>query len=160
MDPSEPPAPGDEAKETASGDQGEETASVTERAKRWRSKRKKIIKGVGIAVVAVAVSGLALLLAKDYRPTDEEETEEPATSGMGFSGPEPADEQGEGLSPERPMSPQHVSGHLMKTNGQPSEAAKAAYAEAYAAGLVEEPEIPPGYTWRQDYERYGEDDEN
>ncbi|GAB1332787.1 hypothetical protein [Streptomyces sennicomposti] len=149
MDPSEPNASEDEAKETT---------SVVGRAKRWYRKREKTLKGVGIGVMAVAVSGLALLLAKDY--LTEDETGERVTLDTESSAPEPEDEEDEAAPPERPMSPQHVSGHLMKTNGQPSEAAKAAYAEAYAAGLVEDPEIPPGYTWRQDYERYGEDEDD
>ncbi|MCX4749164.1 hypothetical protein OG455_27270 [Kitasatospora sp. NBC_01287] len=117
--------------------------SATAAVRGFVKKHQKVIAGA-VTVVTVITAGL-LLHAGGQHDDDDEEFDAPSPGSDPES--EPDGQQGQ------PRSAHPVKGHLMRISGRPSERARANYADAYAAGLVESEEIPPGHTWRDDCER-------
>lgn len=122
--------------------------SRIEAAKRGLKKHKKTTGAVALAGV-----GLAIAVAKAYTAEDEEEDAAEEVTPL-FSSPLASEPE---LDEQRPLlAPQNVPDHLMKISGQPSEAAKAAYAQSDLAIRAGSDQLPDRMTYRQKSVRYAE----
>ncbi|NED32243.1 hypothetical protein [Streptomyces sp. SID8499] len=145
MDPSEPTAPEDEAKETA---------SVAQRAKRLIKKHRTTITAVG--AVTVAVTGLALKMAQDQYLAETDETDEPLTSAPPIPEPELGGINAQDKSSRRPAVEHDVAAHPVKLNGRRlGEKGRENWAKAFEEGLVDTPTPPSGLTYRGRTRRSG-----
>ncbi|MER6748072.1 hypothetical protein ACFW6C_09155 [Streptomyces fungicidicus] len=129
---------------------GEVPSSRIEAVKRAFNKHKKTI-----GLLTLAGLGVAIAVAKGYASEDEETDREEDESL--FCSPPPPEPEPDEQRP--PLAKQEVIDHLMRISGQPSEEAKAAYAQSDLAARAGSDQLPEGMTYRRKSVRYAEDPE-
>ncbi|MEU8919457.1 hypothetical protein AB0D10_00800 [Kitasatospora sp. NPDC048545] len=126
-----------------SADKGGRIRSVTAAVKGFVQKHQKAIIGTTTVAAAIAVA-LVLHQPDGQNDADQEQSEE-------FGAPLP--DAGPGKDPRKSRVEHSVKPTLVKIAGQATDRARAKRAAAFAAGLVDSPEIPEGTTHRDGHNR-------
>ncbi|QKW23120.1 hypothetical protein HUT16_32130 [Kitasatospora sp. NA04385] len=114
--------------------------SAAAAVKGFARKHRKTIAGAGVGLAVIGSAVLREYLNSQLPPGPPHE----------FDAPEHLPRSD---GQRQPVSQHSVQGHFMRISGRPSERAKANYAAALAAGFDGPPEIPPGWTWRDEHDR-------